>query len=258
MTQPQIEGDFEEPLPRRPSSKEVGPELMAGLAHTVQTPLQSIIINSEMLLELLRASSDAKVREKGGRIVGRVLREAVSLQSIVRDFLALSRIAVGKKVPTDVNSLIREVVEFVRNECLSAGIDIALSLDTSIYPVLVDRSLFSHALMNLIRNARESIGTDGLIEISSRERDEFLEIEVADDGKGIPDENLEKIFEPFFSTKPGGTGLGLPIARKIVEMHNGTIFVRPEPGRGGVFVLQLPKGKFIDSPAQARKEWSVE
>jgi signal transduction histidine kinase len=257
---PQFDGDSQNSgaSQRKAAPKEIGPELMAGLAHTVQTPLQSVIINSEMLLEILRASSDAKVRDKGSRIVSRILREAVSLQSIVRDFLALSRISVGKKLPTDVNSIIREVVEFVRNECLAAGIDIALSLDTSIYPVLVDRSLFSHALMNLIRNARESIGSDGIIEVVSREREDFLEIEVRDDGKGMLEENAERIFEPFFSTKPGGTGLGLPIARKIAEMHGGTIFVRPEPGRGSVFVIQLSRGRFIDSPASSKREWSVE
>jgi signal transduction histidine kinase len=223
---------------------------MAGLVHTVQTPLQSILINSEMLIELLRATTDTRLREKATRIVSRIHREAGSLQTIVRDFLALSRIAIGQKVPSDVNALIREIAEFMRNECLTSEIDIVLDLDASIYPVPLDRSLFSHALMNLIRNAQEAIGQGGVIEITTTESADDLAVEVRDDGKGIAPTDVEKLFEPFFTTKPGGTGLGLPIARKIVEMHGGSLFVRPEPGRGGVFVIRLPRGRFIDTPRE--------
>ena len=222
-----------------------GPELMAGLAHTVQTPLQSIIINSELLIELLGELNDERIRNKGLKILSRIHREAGSLQSIVKDFLALARMSVGQRQPTDINQLIIEVVEFVRNECLMHNVDIALNLDNSIYPVLIDRTIFSHVMMNLIKNALNSIGDDGLIEISTSEVSDFLEIEVIDDGKGVPSNMEQKIFEPFFSMQPGGTGLGLPIARKIVGMHGGTIFLRPEPGRGAVFVIRLPRGKFI-------------
>ena len=132
--------------------------------------------------------------------------------------------------------------------------DIVLDLDTSVYPVQLDRTLFSHALMNLVRNALEAIGKGGVIEITTRESSEFLDVEVRDDGRGIPPEVVDKLFQPFFTTKPGGTGLGLPIARKIAEMHGGTLFARPEKERGGTFVIRLPRGRFIDTPRDSRKD----
>ncbi|MDZ7815441.1 MAG: ATP-binding protein [Planctomycetota bacterium] len=232
----------------------VAAELVAGLAHTVQTPLQSIMINSEMLLELVRSVEDERIRTKGMRMLNRIYRETKSLQSIVKDFMALARISVGDKQPTDINYLIQEVVEFVRNECLEHGVDITLSLDGAVYPVRVDRALFSHALMNLVKNSLEAIGEDGLIEISTREVDDYLEVEVRDDGEGVSHENEKKIFDPFFSCKPSGTGLGLSIAKRIAAMHGGDLFLRPESSHGAVFVMRLPRGKFIGNPEDAQRE----
>ncbi|MFA4986981.1 MAG: ATP-binding protein [Candidatus Brocadiia bacterium] len=239
--------DEKKPVSSRSSAipQQMDPEIAAGLAHTVQTPLQSIIINSELLMELLRQTDNVKLRDKGLKILSRINREAASLQSIVKDFLALVRLTTGKAAATDANYLVREVVEFMRVECLKYGIDIALNLDVTIYPVTLDRSLISHALMNLIRNAREAIGHDGLIEVSTRENGDFLEIEIRDDGSGILRDNEPRIFEPFFTTKAGGTGLGLPIAKRILEAHGGDLFLRPETERGAAFVMQIPRGKFL-------------
>ncbi len=225
-----------------------GAELLAALAHTVKTPLQAIMINSELLLELLRRIEDDKLREKAAKILSRIHREAASLDAIVRDFLSLAKLSLGKLLPTDLNELISEVAEFMYNECLEQGVRISLRLDPSIYPVQVDRQLISHALMNLIKNACEAIGRDGTITISTRERGDFVEIEVADDGPGV-DRSIERdIFRPFFSTKPAGTGLGLPIAARIAALHGGGIFLRPEPGKGAAFVIRLPAGRFLDEP----------
>ena len=234
--------------PAIPKQEKFGLELIAGLAHTIKTPLQSIIINSEMLMEILEESKNQRLRKRGSRILSRIHSEADSLQMLLNDFLALWRIVPGKKTPTNINALIREIVEFLRNECLRSKIDISLNLDNSVYPVLIDRTLFSHSLMNLIVNAREAIGHDGIIEITTREAGKYLEIEISDDGPGIRLETESKVFTPFFSTKPGGSGLGLPIAKRIAEAHGGGIFVMPSTGRGATFVLRLPKGKFLTEP----------
>lgn len=225
-----------------------GAELFAGLAHTVQTPLQSIILNTEMLLELMRQVENPRIREKGVRILSRINRETNSLKTLLKDFLALARMTAGKKLPTDINSLIREVVEFVRNECLQFNVELYLNLDKSVYPVVIDRQLFSHALLNLIKNATESIRNDGTIVITSRETSDSLEISVADDGPGVTPEKEETIFDPFISTKPGGTGLGLSIVRRIMQVHGGVVFLSHNRDTGAEFVLRIPKGKFIGDP----------
>ncbi len=235
-----------------------GAELLAGLAHTVQTPLQSIILNTEMLLELLRQVENPRVRDKGVRILSRIHRETSSLKTLLTDFLALARMTAGKKLPTDINLLIREVVEFIRNECMQRNVEIFLNLDKSVYPVLIDRQLMSHALLNLIKNAAEAIVSNGVIEISTCEVGNMLEISISDDGQGISPADLEHVFEPFYSTKPGGTGLGLSIVKRIINVHGGIVFVQPGKETGTTFVIRIPKGKFIgDPPDLARSDFDI-
>jgi len=207
-------------------------ELTAGIAHEIRNPLTSL----RGFLQFLETSDDMAEWRRYAPIL---VRQVDSLNHFISELLQFGRPPPPSIRPTQINELIHEVLLLVGRK---AGIEVTLVLQPDQPMIEVDAEAIKQALLNLIINAVQAIETQGTIRIETATEANGLScvITIADDGVGIPPENLEKIFDPFFSTKPNGTGLGLPMAHRIVDAHGGTITASSTPNRGTVVVLRLP------------------
>jgi PAS domain S-box-containing protein len=212
-------------------------EMAAGVAHEIRNPLSSIV-TSLKLLEDAREDAD---EEEYLALTGVMKKETDRLNRIVGDFLRFARPQVPNLAPGDLNALTREVAEVIEmDEQLGRSIAIRLALAPGCPPVSLDPDQIKQVLWNLIFNAVQALSGKGEIVISSRIEGESFVLSIRDTGRGIEPEALEKIFEPFYSTREEGTGLGLAIVKRIVDAHNAEIRVNSEPGQGTEFILAFP------------------
>lgn len=174
------------------------------------------------------------------RHLGVVTEEIERLNKIVVDFLFAVRPMDVELRESDPGALLREVAEFIRPEAEEAGVELELELDEGLPLVLLDRRYIKQALLNLAKNALAAMPAGGRLGLSALASDDEVRLLVADTGTGIPEADLPKIFEPYFTTKDSGTGLGLTITFKIVKEHRGEINVRSKPGQGSTFTISLP------------------
>jgi two-component system, sporulation sensor kinase E len=140
----------------------------------------------------------------------------------------------------DVNRVIEELLEFVQPELDQAGVQIESNLSTSLPLLRIDARYIKQALLNLIKNAVAAMPGGGVLRVDTLRAGEDVQVRISDTGSGIPEEIMDKIFEPYFTTKPFGTGLGLTIVFKIVKEHFGDISVTSRPGEGTTVTLALP------------------
>ena len=203
----------------------------AQITHEIRNPLSSISLNAEELGE--RAP---QARE----LCDAIVREVDRLTAITEEYLRFARLPKPQLQRADVNDTVRELLEFVRPELDSAGVKVSLSLSPALPRVLADVAQLRQLLLNLLRNAREAMSAGGSLRVTSRATKAMVEIEVRDNGPGIPSERLSRIFDPFFTTKERGTGLGLAMAQEIAQEHGGQLVCDSVPGRGTAFTLRLP------------------
>src|SRR5262249_13540513 len=145
-----------------------------------------------------------------------------------------------EREPTDLRGVIDEMIDFWGPMARSHGIDIKSYVPAGLPPVLLDRELFKQALLNLLLNAQQAMPHGGEITLQATVDGNAVRLALIDPGKGMTREVLEKAFKPFYSTRSGGTGLGLATTKKILEAHGGTITVESEPGKGTRFTIRLP------------------
>jgi two-component system sensor histidine kinase HydH len=145
-----------------------------------------------------------------------------------------------KLEPVDLNELVRQVLEFYRPTAAEAQIELLPFLRSDLPSVLLDREVFRGALFNLIVNAQQAMPDGGQLMVATEFTARGVALVLIDTGCGMDEKTLGRIFEAFYSTKPGGSGLGLPTVRKIIEAHGGRIFVQSETGRGTQFTIELP------------------
>jgi signal transduction histidine kinase len=170
-----------------------------------------------------------------------VLNEEVDrLNAIVIDFLFAVRPINVEFRRGDINGFLKEMAEFVSFEMKEANIQIVLDLAENLSAVDFDSGLMKQALLNLIKNAAGAMAGGGTLTIGTEEDDSEVRITIADTGTGISDENFAKIFEPYFTTKENGTGLGLTVVFKVIKEHQGEIAVKTKEGEGTVFTISLP------------------
>jgi signal transduction histidine kinase len=219
--------------------------LAGGLAHEIKNPLSAMAINLQMMREDLEDSDQA--RDK--RLLRRVAvldREVTRLEEILEGFLRFARGYSLNLTRQSINNLLRETVEFWAARANASGVEVELILGSDLPDVMVDPTYLKQALLNLLNNALEAIlskkdeDEPNQIILGSRVRGSSIEILVIDSGPGIPEETARRIFDPYFSTKPTGSGLGLATARRIVEDHTGRLSVESTPGRGTSFKITLP------------------
>jgi len=237
-----------------PGAPESGPgslgTLAAGLAHEIKNPLSTITIT----LGLLREDLDTvrPDRDKAMRRVTVLEREVARLEEILAGFLQYAGRHRLEPRPTDLNAVVAEVLEFVTPAVLRKNIEIRHHLSPEVPRLPLDRDRVKQALLNLVLNAQEAMKGRGELLVQTSVRGGAVRVDVTDTGPGIPPEVLPRIFEAYFSSKRTGTGLGLPIARRIVEEHGGVLEVHTEVGKGTRFTLWFPIPVAGTAPASPR------
>lgn len=220
--------------------------LAGGLAHEIKNPLSTMNISLQLLREDLQARSSVPTAQVLPRIE-LLVSEIRRLQKILNDFLRLARTPELALADRDPNAILEDILAFLSPELRRQNITLVTQLDRTVRSIRVDPDQLRQALINLVRNALEAMPGAGTLTLTSRRAGARFELDVIDTGQGIKQEILGRIFDGFFSTKPGGTGIGLAITRQIVGLHGGTIACQSEPGRGSKFTISLP----IDGPGVA-------
>src|SRR5467141_1077763 len=202
--------------------------ITAGVAHEVKNPLNSMRLWLENLKESLPEAKDS-----GAQQAVRVLdKEIDRLDAVVKRFLDFTRPVEVRLEATQLADLLKEVMQVAQPQLQKANVQVAQLLPIDVPEAYVDRALLKQAVLNLVLNAAEAMPQGGQLRLVLSRRGEMAEIAVGDTGKGIPPENRQKIFQLFFTTRPGGSGIGLASTFRIVQLHNGSIDFTSEVGRG--------------------------
>jgi len=210
--------------------------ITAGVAHEVKNPLNSMRLWLENLKESLPADADGSARQA----VHVLDVEIDRLDAVVKRFLDFSRPMDVRLEPTQLADLLRDVLEVAKPQMEKANVAVAQLLPIGIPEVFVDRDLLKQAVLNLVLNAVEAMPNGGQLQLTLSRRGDVAEIAVSDTGKGISPEDRQKVFQLFFTTRPGGSGIGLASTFRIVQLHNGSIDFTSEVGRGTTFRIELP------------------
>ncbi|HXY25840.1 MAG TPA: ATP-binding protein [Candidatus Acidoferrum sp.] len=210
--------------------------ITAGVAHEVKNPLNSMRLWLENLKESLSPDRDSASQQA----VQVLDKEIDRLDAVVKRFLDFTRPMEIRLEATQLSDLLREVLEIAHPQLEKSGIQVARLLPIDVPEVYVDRGLLKQAVLNLVLNAAEAMPNGGQLRLVLSRRGEMAEISVGDTGKGIAPEHRQKIFQLFFTTRPGGSGIGLASTFRIVQLHNGSIDFTSEVGRGTTFRIELP------------------
>lgn len=213
--------------------------LAGGLAHEIRNPLSTIGMNLELLAEELEEDESARARRMLKRI-SNLQSECRNLEDILNAFLQFARAGELNLEPASLNDQVTDYIGFLEHQAEMAGVELRPHLDSNLPLVMMDQSLIRQALVNLGRNAIEAMPDGGSIDFLTYTKNEDVVLEVIDTGKGMDEKTTSKMFQAFFSTRNGGSGLGLPTVRRIVEAHHGRISCESEPGKGTRFTIVLP------------------
>lgn len=211
----------------------------AGIAHDLNNPL-SVILSR---VELLTATGDALSPKTIGRDLDAIHRQAFRASRIVSGFLEISRRGTKLGAAVNLNDVVDRALLLMREEMRKRGILVRLHLDVDVPAIQGDAVALERVIINLLSNARDAMVDGGVVTIETSRLDDppdWLRLSVADDGPGIPPEALDKIFDLLYTSKPGGTGLGLWLSRRIIQEHRGKIKVRSQMGKGTNFILTFP------------------
>lgn len=210
--------------------------LTSGVAHEVKNPLNAMMIHLELLKEKLDTSSEEVVESL--EIIGSEIRR---LDRVVQGFLKFIRPQELLVKPVDLNALLKSVAQLLEAEWEKQGIRFAFKGDPTLPLIPADEELLHQAFLNILLNACQAMPKGGTVSITTeRENREFVQVSIADEGVGIPPEDLDKIFQLYYTTKPDGSGIGLSLVYRIIQMHDGIIDVSSEVGRGTTMIVRLP------------------
>ncbi|MDY6987098.1 MAG: ATP-binding protein [Thermodesulfobacteriota bacterium] len=212
-------------------------EMVAAVSHEVRTPLGIISSTAELLKRKLnRADSQDQLADV-------IVQEANRLNGIVTDFLNFARPATPNLIPCDVASVLNKNLSFLAPEINSHGYKVEKRFSDQVPEIQADPGMLYRAFLNILVNAMQAMPKGGTIDIDLDNRDDTVAIVFSDGGKGISAEVLDKIWDPFFTTRDKGSGLGLAIVRKIVEGHGGGVHIENGKDRGARVTVTLPTGK---------------
>ncbi len=214
--------------------------LAAGVAHDVRNPLNAIKLISSHAMDTLKDIPEAAASV---RQIDTIRREVNRLEEIVSGFLSLARERELEPELTRIDLILEECVRLVQSEAEKKGVRLQTELRAGDTALLLDPKQLSRAILNVLLNALEVCPSGGRVRLFSRITDQSCEIEVRDDGPGMTREVAERAFEPYFTTKPTGTGLGLSLTRGIVEEHGGSISLTTDEGHGTQVLIALPLEK---------------
>jgi signal transduction histidine kinase len=232
--------DLEEQLQRAERSAVVG-RLASGIAHEIRNPLNFMNLSIDHL-QAACAPEDVHKRGEFVRILTTIKEEISRLNRLVSDFLSYGRPARLKTRELDARALIEEVSDLVKAQAEQQGVKVNVATDGhGDTKFQADYEQIKTCFSNLMINAVQAMPEGGALDVTVHPNESNLHIEFADTGVGIAPENLAQIFEPYYSTKDTGIGLGLPLTKKIIEEHGGQISVASEPGKGTTFTVTLPR-----------------
>lgn len=212
------------------------------IAHEIKNPLSSISLNIELLEDEIASFHQENTTEAKTLLMS-ISSAMDRLIQILQEYLQFSRIPKLKFKKKSVNEVVEDLLQLLGKEIQSANIVLVKNLDPYIPDILMDEDHMYRALLNILRNSLEAMPSEGRLSVLTSYQDDAVEISVSDTGVGIEDEDIEKIFDPFYSTKKNGTGLGLPMTKEIIQLHNGRIECFSSPGQGTTFKVVFPVPK---------------
>jgi PAS domain S-box-containing protein len=215
-------------------------QLAAGVAHEIGNPLNALNIHLQLLGREMASIEDEEERASLTQLVDVAKNEVSRLDGIIRQFLSALRPSKPDLRPCDIVKLVGETLGVMRVEIENRRISVAVSSGGSTPMVLADPDQMKQVFFNLVKNALEAMADGGRLDIGVTSDDSFLRIDFRDNGKGIPEDELGRIFEAYHTTKERGTGLGLMIVQRIVRDHGGQIDVSSREGEGTCFRVRLP------------------
>jgi signal transduction histidine kinase len=209
--------------------------ITSGVAHEVKNPLNAILMHVEVArMKLAREDIDVAPQMEI------ISREILRLDRVVKTFLDFTRPVELHPADVPLDAFVREIVDLAAPQAAAAGIRVSVNADTDAVNIRVDEDLMKQALLNVVVNALQAMPQGGELRIECAVREEEAEIRISDTGVGIPAELRDKIFLLYYTTKPEGSGIGLAMTFRIVQLHDGSIDFTSEPGKGTTFVLRLP------------------
>ncbi|WP_373044098.1 sensor histidine kinase [Vulgatibacter sp.] len=209
--------------------------MAAQITHEIRNPLSSIGLNTELLAEEIGSQDEAEAR----RLCSAIAREVDRLTEITEEYLHFARLPKPQRAAENVGELVRDLVAFVKPELEAAGIGVELDLPGDLEASL-DENQIRQALLNLVRNAREAMPGGGTLRFAAQPAGGGVELRVSDTGMGMRAEDVARIFDPFYTTKERGTGLGLSLTQQIVAQHGGTLRCESALQQGTTFTLHFP------------------
>ena len=240
--------DLEEEIRRLREQYHEIAELAGALAHEIKNPLSVIGMNMELLREDLVSSEAPEVR----RAVGKteiVQKQCRRLQNLLDDFLRFARVRHLDLTPGSLNERVERVLDLFAPQARENHVEIVPYLDADLPSILMDEQTIEAALVNLVKNAIEAMPDGGQLTVRTRQTRRGVALDLIDTGRGMDQGTAMHMFEAFFTTKDGGSGLGLPTARKGIEAHGGRIDVQSAVGKGTKFTLEFPMPGRIERSA---------
>jgi signal transduction histidine kinase len=220
--------------------------IAGSLVHEIKNPLSTLKINTQLLIEDWHTAKETRELRTVKRL-NIMLAELKRLEEIINSFLSFTRRYELQREEASVNEVLEGLIELVKEAAVRKGIQLRSTLDPAVPRSRLDVGLISQAFVNLITNAQEAMPEGGELILRTRLNDPWIEVEFIDTGAGVSASQINRIFDIYFSTKPGGSGLGLARTRRIIQEHGGEVIVRSEVGKGSQFTVRLPVSMEHDS-----------
>lgn len=210
-------------------------QMMEEVAHEIRNPLTSIGGFARRVYDRLPQGDPNK------KYMEMIINDVARLENMMKELLELETAAISYRERTNINDVIMEALKSFEQDLEDRGIEAKTELGDNLPLISIDQEQMKMALANLIKNSIEAMQDKlKILKITSRISDGRMEIQVSDTGKGIPKDKIKNIFDPFFTSKTRGPGVGLTLTLKIIQEHRGTVSVESEPGKGTIFAIRLP------------------
>ena len=215
--------------------------LLGVIAHEIKNPLSTIKVNLRLVDEELEAGTSGDIDQRLARArrkLSVIDKEASRLEQILDGFLRYADRTQPRLLAADLNPVIDDIIDFYMPQATVHSVTLRKSLHKEPLVCKIDAAMLKQAVLNLLINAQQAISGEGEVMVRTAGDGQYAQIQISDTGRGIPAQRLEHLFEPYQSSRPDGTGLGLATVKKIIDAHNGTIAVVSEPGRGQLLQLR--------------------